>query len=673
VDLRTKLFLLLASVALVPLALFGVLEYDETVQLSKQVAEANRVAVVGGLTRLLNRTVRSSSSYLDELSDVCTLAAQIEAAAVERSLARGEGLRSADLRSRSEALYREHPGLFVNIVTALADGSYVVAPNRPMPRGFDPRRRAWYEEAVAAGKRVWTEPFVSASTRSLTMAVAMPVRGPDDRPVGVVAVEFAIVDLLHQIDRTTFDYATSPSGGLAQIADAVESLLVVPLAAQPGRERQLAALADRSYRGAGSDWRVPPRAVPLDAPAGSSYRAVIANVSAGQAGVARLPFRDRDSLWAYAPVGSLHGALLVVLPYDRINATAGQESLTLRGRAASALRTSLAIAFVIVAIVGLLALVVSGVATQSIRELVAVTERIASGDLRARATVRGGDEIATLATAINAMVPKLEHGLQMQATLDLARAVQQNVLPNGPPAIEGFEIFGASLYCDEMGGDYYDYLEFDDGHRVAIAIGDVSGHGIAAAFLMAQARAILRSSLQVAGGLADAIRRTNALLCADIDDGSFMTMLLVAVGDDRTIRWVNAGHDPPLVFRAADAQFTVLEGADVPLGIDPDWSFAERTATLPTGDLVLVLGTDGIWESTDANGKEYGRARYRETVRANAGRSAQELTQAILLDVARFRGSAPPTDDVTLVVVKCPAVAAPASGGSAQGSTAAPA
>jgi sigma-B regulation protein RsbU (phosphoserine phosphatase) len=248
----------------------------------------------------------------------------------------------------------------------------------------------------------------------------------------------------------------------------------------------------------------------------------------------------------------------------------------------------------------------------------------------------------------------------MQHSLELARAVQQNLLPIRPPEIPGFDIAGASEYCDETGGDYFDFVDLshDARRNVAIAVGDVSGHGIAAALLMASARAALRGSIDEETSPRDAMERANRLLCADITDGSFMTLVLLLL-DPATgvVRWVNAAHEAPLLYHVPSDTFIPLTGSDVPLGIDERWPYTEHTTPVPAGEVLVALGTDGIWETENPDGVAFGRGRWERLVRERAGLPAAEVCRTILADVAAFRGPSPPLDDVTLVVIKFTAVA----------------
>jgi sigma-B regulation protein RsbU (phosphoserine phosphatase) len=293
--------------------------------------------------------------------------------------------------------------------------------------------------------------------------------------------------------------------------------------------------------------------------------------------------------------------------------------------------------------------------TRPIVALAAVARRVGAGDFAARADARGSDEVAELGRSFNAMVPRLQDGMRMQQSLELARAVQQNLLPLRPPAIDGFDIAGVSKYCDETGGDYYDFVDLEpgDGPRIAIAVGDVSGHGIAAALVMASARAALRGAVGSVDSAREAMERANRLLCADITDGSFMTLVLLVIDPlAAVVRWVNAAHDAPLIYHPASDAFVELAGADVPIGIDETWTYTERSAPLPAGEILAALGTDGIWETENSRGEQFGRERWERLVRAYAACPAAEICRRIIADVDAFRGDTQPADDVTLVIVK---------------------
>jgi len=713
VSLRQKLFLLLALIALVPMAVLAGLEFRASLNVAAQLSAQNRAAVVSDITQLLARNVQANSTFLNEQAQIVELSLQLQAAAderqfrqpppdvplyfaeqfdgapahwppqttltrlgdaagtmpvsaavgsvmvpssVNRAAAHDNFERLAGTFATLRVLARDHPGLFLAQFTALRTGERDNFPGHGgYPATYDSRKRSWYRRSQASAKIEWTPNF-SASTKQLTFIASMPVHQPDGTFAGVAAIEIPIVDVLRSLDRSTQRQEKAGASSLGRIADEVATILVVPVAsARAKAPNALRVLAQRSYQKQAANWTAPPSFVSILGGDPVAYAGLVGDVIANRSGIARMAYEGRDSLWAISPVPALGAAILVVLPYDRVLAAADASSLAVREAADGGLRDSAIVSLLMLACLSVIAYYVAGLATEPIRELAAVATRIGGGDLSARATVRGSDEIAALATAFNAMVPQLQDGLRMQHGLELARAVQQNLLPTRPPSIAGFDVAGASAYCDETGGDYYDFIELSRAgdQRVEVVVGDVSGHGIGAALLMASVRAALRASIDGADSPSVSIERANRLLCADVADGSFMTLVLATI-DARagTIVWVNAAHDAPAIYHRDSGTFLASAGADIPIGIDPQWPYAEHALALAPGDYVVAIGTDGIWETENAAGVPFGRSRFRELVRANAGRSAADVCRIIMDEVAMHRGAGPTIDDVTLVVLR---------------------
>jgi sigma-B regulation protein RsbU (phosphoserine phosphatase) len=233
--------------------------------------------------------------------------------------------------------------------------------------------------------------------------------------------------------------------------------------------------------------------------------------------------------------------------------------------------------------------------------------------------------------------------------------VQQHLLPSCPPEIPGFEIAAASVYCDETGGDYFDFATREVGGepRTLIAVGDVTGHGIDAALLMASARAILRSRVASSTGLAELAAAMNEQLFVDSLDGRFMTLFLLELDPQGSrIRWVSAGHEPALLYHPDRDEFEDLGGRDIPLGVEAGWRFrpAERKGLEP--GQILLMGTDGIWETRDPAGELFGKDRLRQLVRDHAAGPIDGLQAAIEQALMRHRGTRAQEDDITLVVLR---------------------
>src|SRR5947209_2571445 len=168
------------------------------------------------------------------------------------------------------------------------------------------------------------------------------------------------------------------------------------------------------------------------------------------------------------------------------------------------------------------------------------------------------------------MIADLRDRLRLRHSLGVAMEVQQRLLPLGPPRVRGLDVAGHSTYCDETGGDYYDFLVLDRASpdAVLIVLGDVMGHGVAAALVMAGVRAVLRDRVDTAGSLADLMGRLNRLIAADHQGDRFMTMHLSIIDSrSRTMRWASAGHDPALVYDSAADRFEEVGDGDLPLGV----------------------------------------------------------------------------------------------------------
>ncbi|NOR10660.1 MAG: SpoIIE family protein phosphatase, partial [Desulfovibrionaceae bacterium] len=263
---------------------------------------------------------------------------------------------------------------------------------------------------------------------------------------------------------------------------------------------------------------------------------------------------------------------------------------------------------------------VTGRTVSSIKDVSSAAENIAHGDYSLLPPTKSQDEVGQLVHNFNTMVSQLQERMRLKESLGLAMEVQQSLLPREAPRIEGFDIAGKSIYCDETGGDYYDFLEFSElgEGRIGVAVGDVAGHGIAPALLMTSVRAFLRSRvLMQPGDLAEAITDVNRLLCIDTSEsGNFMPLFFMLIDSgNREVQWVRAGHEPAIVYDSSTDSFTELHGDGIALGVDETWSFQENRQELWSDSQIVLIGTDGIWESENPQGEGFGKKRLREIIR----------------------------------------------------------
>ncbi|MCK5683883.1 SpoIIE family protein phosphatase, partial [bacterium] len=207
-----------------------------------------------------------------------------------------------------------------------------------------------------------------------------------------------------------------------------------------------------------------------------------------------------------------------------------------------------------------------------VNDLVRVLQNVRKGDFDSKVQIMSNDEIGYAGEVVNEMTRGLKEKKIIQQSLDLAGEIQQNLLPKQTPEINGLDIAGTSIYCDETGGDYYDYLIPEDNQkdRIRIVLGDVSGHGISSALLMATSRALFKQRSSMPGSLAQAVIDVNGHLCKDVEEsGNFMTLFCLEINTKlNSLQWVRAGHDPAMLYNVVKNDFIELKGEGIALGID---------------------------------------------------------------------------------------------------------
>lgn len=235
----------------------------------------------------------------------------------------------------------------------------------------------------------------------------------------------------------------------------------------------------------------------------------------------------------------------------------------------------------------------------------------------------------------------------------IAQEIQQRVLPTNLPQPVGYELAGVGRPCDETSGDYYDVIPVRN-DALALVIGDVSGHGLGPALLMASTRALIHSALQLQPGPVEVIEGVNAFLERDMPDNAFMSLFLAELQPATAeFRYVSAGHNPPYLLRA-DGQVEELERTGPVLGVVAGASYRLSEALKMASGDVLMLYTDGAFEAHDAQGEMYGEDRLRDSlVRcAKGGASAEDILAGVLADLDGFVGDQRLDDDVTVLLVR---------------------
>jgi PAS domain S-box-containing protein len=241
-------------------------------------------------------------------------------------------------------------------------------------------------------------------------------------------------------------------------------------------------------------------------------------------------------------------------------------------------------------------------------------------------------------------------------SLALAGEIQKSLLPQKSPKISGLDIAGKNITCDEIGGDYFDFLwdlECADNNFDAV-VGDVTGHGVDAALLMTSARAFLRMRASQCGGISQIVTEMNRHLTLDIlNTGRFMTMFYISIDvENKKLSWVRAGHDPAIIYDPGLDQFEELKGTGLALGVDKNYIFEENAKTGLHQGQIIAIGTDGIWETFNKTGEMFGKRRFREIIRHNAHLGSSAIIDAVYREIDTFSRGLKREDDITLVVIK---------------------
>jgi serine phosphatase RsbU (regulator of sigma subunit) len=241
---------------------------------------------------------------------------------------------------------------------------------------------------------------------------------------------------------------------------------------------------------------------------------------------------------------------------------------------------------------------------------------------------------------------------RMQEELAVAQKIQQSLLPPGGLQAPGLDVFGLSVPCEETSGDYFDYIRRPGG-RLAFAVGDVSGHGIGAALLMSTARALLKSFATADTPPQEVVTRLNKFLSEDVETGRFMTLFYGEVNlRERTLTYVRAGHNEPLVYRRSKDTFEELADGGIALAMMDDFEFeASGPVALEKGD-ILFMFTDGIVEAMSPSREPFGIARIQDILRGARDLPSKEIVQRIRASVRTHTGSDRREDDLTLVVAR---------------------
>ncbi|HXV20515.1 MAG TPA: SpoIIE family protein phosphatase [Desulfuromonadales bacterium] len=666
--LRGKLLILLLVIALVPLLLSALLHQVTMRRLGTNLTTDARKVLEERAYQFLQGRVNDFGVALRRNQETLRLALEFQAREIEWRLAAEKPrsipgfhreqaiilIRDADpqaaagdvarLSSLPETYRRiQHilPSLLYRQHTALESGVYSSYPwQANYPFDQDPRKQPWYFQARAR-EGLSREVVADAMTGKPLLTISLPVHHPDGSFAGVTAIDVAYDSLFADWRRPE------------RWAGQAESL-VVTLHRTEDHQAGIEILLRESLPGTDEDWKIPPTREFLDSASREELAALQSDVRAGRAGIRKMDWHGRAALMAYSPGMAGEPFPLVIVPVELLLAPVEQAEAYFGEQIRKGLALYAYLLLAVVVWVVVTAFFRAGSVTRPVASLAEAADRLAKEDFKTKVDIRTGDELQALGETFNRMGDQLKERLEMKRSLSLAREIQQMLLPLGPPRLPGFEIAGQTLYCDETGGDYFDFIDLGPG-RLGLAVGDVTGHGVGAALLMATARGVLRSQAARSGlTMAQLFGDLNRHLAENTADTLFMTLFYGIIdSENRTFHWISAGHGPVFQFSRQSGQFVELPSTGIPLGIMAEAAFeAGGSRVLQRGDILLV-GTDGVWETEGPAGELFGIARLQQAVAGAAGGTAEEILVAVMAAVANFRGEPSPKDDLTLIVVKC--------------------
>ncbi|MFH1407114.1 MAG: SpoIIE family protein phosphatase [Candidatus Omnitrophota bacterium] len=362
-------------------------------------------------------------------------------------------------------------------------------------------------------------------------------------------------------------------------------------------------------------------------------------------------------LSGYAPIRDENGEAVAIIGVDVLAKTIKEMDKQIRNDAVKAVALSVPFAL-------FLSFIISFGIVRPIKKLSLAMDKVKKGDFTQRVSVKTNDELSDLGEDFNVMTKDLKNYMQelekttaekerLKRELEIARELQESILPDSPPKVEGLDVDGICVPAREVGGDIFDYVSIDSLHAGFI-IGDAAGKGLGSAIYMSQSLSIFKAFAIKNIDTAGPLKRANSLIVEEFKRRpSFMTLFYAVYDTQKKIlSYTNCGHNKPIAFFASKNTAEILQGpAGLPLGIMEGEEIPQGNIALNKGD-VIVFYTDGISEARNEQNELYTEERLRETILKNASQSAGQIVKTITQSVFSFVGKQHQYDDLTLLVLK---------------------
>jgi phosphoserine phosphatase RsbU/P len=535
------------------------------------------------------------------------------------------------------------------IAIGTTDGLFRRFPWGPASGEYDVRERAWFKAALRRGTGGWSDPYIGAIDKKLRINYARPVY-VGSRVKAVLAITVPLQTVKNRIASTRVN-----NMGTALLVD-----------------RRGKIIAHEGLSVPGEEWADPRKAEMFVLGTSTANRKEFEqDLLASRKGINRGVYKGNDCYIAHAPVATTGWSVVVMMPVEVINAAVvptERAITTVTSQVAVRIRRSMLILVaVFLAAIGAVYLVARAVArfvTEPILALDAGAKVIGDGNLEHRIEVHSGDEIEALAHSFNKMTENLRVYIRsltettaakerIQGELKVATDIQASHLPRVFPPFPSrndFDIFAHMDPAKEVGGDFYDFFLVDD-KTLCFLIADVSDKGVPAALYMMVAKTLLKTEALRGLEPDEILFRVNNLL-ADNDSCMFVTVFCALLDTESgRVRFANAGHNPPLIYRnGAGFDYLKIHSGFV-LGPMADTAYVTETVTLREND-VLFLYTDGVTEAQNHAAELFGERRLLEALNRGELSDLTAMVHAIRNRVEEHADGAPQSDDVTMLALK---------------------
>jgi len=653
VSVRAKLFLLLVALSALPILLLRMNALKSRQELTNDLVHRSQHLLVAKAKNTMRLMVEDHAELWKREGLLLEQTLRLQAMGVEKAVAKNDPLNLSEIYRSSGG----NPELRIfGQITAYENGNVVVSDeNARLPKRFEARESVWYQQAMLEKGMVWTAPVIDPSSRRVGLTLSIPVKNASGKLVGVTALT-APLSVGGPAREHSLDVSSRSKVYLVNFTHPEAPELGLRIIGQAGPEED--STAHKTGPGSGSRMGMmglsTPRWISPDEP--EERVLILSDLTNGMSEVRQAELEGSDYIWAYAPAGVKGLALVLIAPKRDVTADAALAGEYIESRMQEQLRTTFFMFIGTLTAIALTAWLVSRTVTKPITDLSLAAAKLGEGDFDSRVQPAGGRELKELGRVFNEMGPQLKDHTRLTAAMALAQEVHHRLLPADWPELPGLDLAAISLSCEEVGGDSFDVIPGAHGQSqlTAVLVGDVSGHGLDAALLMATARAFLRMRAHQPGSPAEVVTAVNRYLTMDTTgSGRFMTLFYLEIDPAAgCMRWVRAGHDPAILYNQTLDEFEEIGGPGIPLGVIEDRVFpdASRPCLLP-GE-VLLIGSDGLWEARGSEGGMFGKERVRSILRQNAIAPSKDILGAIMAALRDFKEGSPLEDDVTLMVIK---------------------